>query len=1077
MLTPVARLRSAEWTRWIAIVGVPILMLVSVPALMQTNAKGPLGPTVTLGGQVHGYVMAQLDEQLKSKIGSQVGLPDATVYLVAMSTSGGVVNQSEARAIVASSKTTTNSHGYFIIPRQSIGQYQICYEKAGFTPRCDDEILSVGRTTVVLTRFLVLSPKSPGAVVGRALLKDGSVAFRETYAFGTLVTTKVTLFDGGGHMVSGPITANNYGVFVVPGVPSAGNYQLRGTCALGTGTRNLTAALGNLNGETAFDLILDNRPPAILSLIARKGGNAVRTANPGDTLQVSVTTNDPDGDKLHYQWGSNTAGFTSTDSGTVTWTLPRVSATNTIFVQVTDGKGGFDTRNLTVQAGAGGTLFSGRVVDRDSHLPIAGADVVIEGAPATTNEARTTTNEGTHTTTNAAGAFQLTVKEDPRYVLSVERPQYALLSRAFYSGATNLLLEMDRAHRQVIDARQGGGVVDEGKRGSSSVTLPPNALVDRKGVAVTGPVNVDIHAYDLELRNPIPGDMSGINSDGKDVRLETYGALHVQVTDGDGQELQLAPGATAFITIGIDPSMLPIAPPKIPLLVYDKTTGYWKQEGEFVRSDISYTASVRHFSVFNADTVFTSTACIRMTVADTPPAADAGGVPRFAPAFPFTLHVDYTDSGGPRHNDFPVTDSINALLRLPPNISVTLNIVTTAGPGRTFTVNSGAAVPDGISFPPPFDYTACHGFDPNNLLPGNPVVLAVELPAHDVPYLGVPGTPNNDTEATAYYEAIGALDSSGTPTTARGNFAAWKSTNGLSADPATPVAGEVEGIYFNNGDLQLGRDMHCKCSPTPCTTTSDAACYVTNYGTSVFAGPQGQPDLAIHDAIHHAAPLASVAMEYRHADPNPVKFFVYDAAGNLLKSVALDSEGPKFVPHLCLACHGGYYSSPDAIDANFLPFDVFSFLYDQVEGKSLAAQQENFRKLNSIMHGLRTIPTDAIGGLVDGLYPCGVDNSGCAAVDTPFTPSGWSTNTALYQTITRPYCRGCHIAQRSTIDWTAATQWTGSAGFIKSAVCTTNNYMPHAEVPYKKFWLSQSPHAPQFMFGAAPGLDVGACPP
>jgi hypothetical protein len=1054
MVPHLTRSKSAQnrWTLWIAIA--IALMLASAPAWMKTITKvapRPI-PRPVLGGQVHGYVMALLrTTQGKSKIPSQVGLPDASVYLKRL----------PAGTVVPSSKTTTNAHGYFIIPRQTVGRYRICYSKAGFTPRCDDSIISIGRDTVVLTHFLLLSPKAPGAVVGRALLKDGSVAFRETYAFGTLVTTQVNLFDSASNKVWGPITANNYGVFVVPDPPGAGTYQLKGSCALGTGTRNFTASLGELNGANTYDLILDNRPPAILSLIARKGADAVRTANPGDTLLVSVAANDADGDSLHYQWGTNTPGFTSTDTDTVSWTLPNVSATNTIFVQVSDGKGGYDSRNLTIQSGAGGTLFTGNVIDRATRLPIAGADV---------------TMRGDHTTTNAAGAFKLVVKEESRYVLNVEKPQYALLSRVYYSGATNLLLEMDRAHRQVIDTRQGGKIIDEGKRGTSSVSLPPNAIVDRGGVPVAGPVNVDIHSYDLQQRNPIPGDMSGINTDGKDVRLETYGAMHVQVTDPVGQELQLAPGASAEVTIAIDPTVLATAPPNIPLLVYDKKSGYWKQEGEFVRSGNHYTANVRHFSVFNADTVSTNTACIRMTVADTPPGADAGGVPRFAPTFPFTLHVDFTDSGGPRHNDFPVTDPINALLRLPPNINVTLNIVTAVGPGRTFTVNSGNAVPDAISYPPPFDYTACNGFDLNNLLPGHPVVLAVELPAHNVPYLGVPGTPPSDAESTEYYKTIGALDNvTGNPTAARGNFTAWKMTNGLSVDPNTPVAGEIEGIYFNNGDLQLGRDMHCKCSTTPCTTSSDAACYVTNYGASVFGGPQGQPDLAIHDAIHHAAPLATVAMEYRHLDTNKVKFFIYDAAGNLLLKVGLDSEGAKNLPHLCLACHGGSYAPHDAFNANFLPFDVFSFLYDQVEGKSLAAQQEDFRKLNSIIRGLRANPADAIGGLVDGMYPCGVNNPACAAVDTPFSPSGWSGNVALYQTITRPYCRGCHIAQPG-IDWTAASQWTGIVSTLQFDVCS-NHFMPHAEVPYKKFWLSQSPHAPQYMFGPAPGLGGAACPP
>jgi len=419
-------------------------------------------------------------------------------------------------------------------------------------------------------------------------------------------------------------------------------------------------------------------------------------------------------------------------------------------------------------------------------------------------------------------------------------------------------------------------------------------------------------------------------------------------------------------------------------------------------------------------------------------------------------------------------EKASVLYRLPPNTDVALTIQTAAGPSRTFTVNSGNAVPDAIldqNGVPPFDYGACNGFDPNNPVTGHPVVLAVELPPHDAPYFNRPGL-GSVAEATEYYKSVGALDASGNPTTDRGTFGAWKSTNGLSADPLNPATGEARGIYFNNGDLQLGRDMHCK----RVGSAPDVACYVTNFGFSVFGGVQGQPDGAIHDAIHNAAPLASVAMEYHQANgANAVRFYVFAADGSLLKAVALDSEGPKNVPHLCLACHGGSFTSNNASEALFLPFDVFSFLYDQVEGQTLASQQEQFRQLNDFVK--QTNPANnAIQGFIDGLYPCGVSTPNCAAVDSPFTPTGWSSNPALYQTVTRQYCRTCHIAQPS-VDWTAASQW---GPFLQNYVCQDPRLMPHGEVPYKKFWLSQNPHAPGFMAGppTPPGLGFSSnCPP
>jgi len=43
----------------------------------------------------------------------------------------------------------------------------------------------------------------------------------------------------------------------------------------------------------------------------------------------------------------------------------------------------------------------------------------------------------------------------------------------------------------------------------------------------------------------------------------------------------------------------------------------------------------------------------------------------------------------------------------------------------------------------------------------------------------------------------------------------WFTANGF------PSTGEAKAIYFNNGDLKFGRDMHCR---TKNTTTGAAAC-------------------------------------------------------------------------------------------------------------------------------------------------------------------------------------------------------------------------------------------------------------
>jgi hypothetical protein len=1004
-------------------------------------------PQVLSGGQVHGFVIASLGNKDRKTAG--ILLPNANVYLKVL----------PAGTVVPTSMVITDAHGYFSIPNQPAGRYQICAEADGFDGFCDPDLISISSFAVVLAHQLPLTPKAPGAIVGRARLKNGSICFQENPAFGTVVTSKVSALDGAGTLVSGPITANSYGQFVIPKVPAPGSYKLTGDCALASGQLNVSPNAADLVGASTYDLVLNNSAPTIFSIVPDKAGTAVRRANPGDTLKVSVKANDSDGDPLHYKWASSTPGFTSADSDSINWTLPSVSATNAIYVEVTDGKGGFASERLAVQTGTTGVSFSGTVRDRDTDSPIVGAKITIGSAS---------------TSTNAVGAFFLSVPEANRYALNVKQSNYALLSRVFLDSATGLNLILDRSQRVVVDPRDGGRGIYQAKDNrysGATVVIPANSLVDSRGNAVTTPVNVDTFPYDIEQRNPIPGDFSAKDKNGKNARLETYGAIDVQLSDAGGNPVNLAPGASAQITFNIAPSFRASAPVTIPLLSYDESTGLWIEEDTFKRVGDTYQATVRHFSTFNADTVFTNTACIRMTAADTAP--NGAIPPRFAPSFPFTLHIDYTAGGGPRHNDFQVPDAkASVLYRLPPNTNVTLQIVTAAGPNRTFVVDSGNAVPDAIldqNGVPPFDYGQCNGFDPSSPIAGQPVVLALELPPHDPPYLRRGGT-GSDPRSIAYYKNVGALDASGNPTAAKGTFAAWKSTNGFSANPLTPVSGEFRAVYYNNNDLQLGRDMHCKS-----IGGADHACYVTNFGASVFGGPQGEPNLAIHDAIHNAAPLATVAMEFKQSlGINAVSFFVFDASGLLLKKVALDSEGPKDMPQVCLACHGGSYNTgtDNVENALFLPFDVFSFLYDQVEGQTLAVQQQNLRELNKIVKD--TNPAgNPIQNLIDGLYPCGVGTGGCNAVDTPFTPTGWSSNVPLYQAVTRPSCRTCHVAQPS-LDWTQASQW---GSFLTYAICNDPRLMPHAEVPFKKLWLSQNPHIPALMFGPSPGLGGGPCPP
>jgi len=85
-----------------------------------------------------------------------------------------------------------------------------------------------------------------------------------------------------------------------------------------------------------------NNHPVISKLSAEKDSVA-----PSDSSKVACIASDPDGDSLTYTWSATGGTFSGTGS-VVTWTAPRTPGTYAITVNVTDGKAGEATMQLTI---------------------------------------------------------------------------------------------------------------------------------------------------------------------------------------------------------------------------------------------------------------------------------------------------------------------------------------------------------------------------------------------------------------------------------------------------------------------------------------------------------------------------------------------------------------------------------------------------------------------------------------------------------------------------------------------------------------------------------------------------------
>ena len=354
------------------------------------------------------------------------------------------------------------------------------------------------------------------------------------------------------------------------------------------------------------------------------------------------------------------------------------------------------------------------------------------------------------------------------------------------------------------------------------------------------------------------------------------------------------------------------------------------------------------------------------------------------------------------------------------------------------------------------------------------VSVTLRGPAQHVPWLTRadpfagqpdPGGAKHAAEANQYLNAIN---------TYKRTLQQWMDSNGFGDRNNPPL----RAVYFNAGDLNLGRDMRCVQSG------QTIACMVSNFAppANFFAGDAPDVQTALAGAaqgVHSAANgyLATVAMEVNLAHPDDVKFYVYAGAIDLGSTVAvLDTEADPqshlpsgYSPFNCITCHGGTYDATThtVSGASFLPFDVYSFKYSQQPGFTQADQEETLRRLNALVKSTRpSAPagSDPIATFIDGMYAGNAGVPGARANDT-WVPAGWTTpgGPNVYNYIIKPFCRTCHLAMSGDLTFPSYLKFKtpainpnnnqflgGQRDQIQAALC--GGAMPQAEVPFRKFW-------------------------
>jgi hypothetical protein len=237
------------------------------------------------------------------------------------------------------------------------------------------------------------------------------------------------------------------------------------------------------------------------------------------------------------------------------------------------------------------TNVNGTVLDEEG-LPIQGVRVTVHGKTTTTS------NTGSFSFKN------ITVPGN-RCVVICEKDGYFPGVKAETSAKNNmsftLVMMTDEVTHTIQSSAGGAATLDNG----SKVEFPSNGFTTSDGAAYDGLVNLSVKYLDPSLRGfarAVPGgDMMATRTDGNTSILYSYGILRVKLTDPNGDELQLANGKTAKLTIDIPDTMLTTAPETIPLWYFDQEKGAWVEDGSAEKQGDKYIGAVKHFTDWNAD--------------------------------------------------------------------------------------------------------------------------------------------------------------------------------------------------------------------------------------------------------------------------------------------------------------------------------------------------------------------------------------------------------------------------------------------------------------------------------------------
>ncbi len=300
--------------------------------------------------------------------------------------------------------------------------------------------------------------------------------------------------------------------------------------------------------------------------------------------------------------------------------------------------------------GAAGTIrVTGTVQSAKDLSPVEGCTVSVGNAK---------------TQTDSGGAYDLSVNATDGVVVTFAKYGFASTYR-------NIAIESDGAAfaDTLLKPVDWLGNIDPGVENiitapnGASVTIPALTGIDEE-------LTVSLATFDVSTNEiqAVPGDFSALSSGGTETQIASAGMISVEIAGAEtGASYSLAGKGPFAVVIPVTCDTSGSLPQSIAKWYFDPSTGKWIEDGTLTLSGNAYTGEVSHFSIWNADVVFSGDGCISGTIEDS----------AREPGDRYTIGFSFTYDGMSYNKQVSQTALSFSMIRLPVGIPIVVSVANT----------------------------------------------------------------------------------------------------------------------------------------------------------------------------------------------------------------------------------------------------------------------------------------------------------------------------------------------------------------------------------------------------------------